>query len=73
MIDELANTQMNEANLELEMWPNVKDVISVKSRARAEHSFEEDSEEVARGVCNIGTKNSFKIQDGRPRFERDLN
>ena len=45
---------------------------SLNSRARAEHSFEEDSEEVARGVCNIGTKNSFKIQDGRPRFEHDL-
>ena len=23
-------------------------------------------------TCNIGTKNSFKIQDGRPRFEHDL-
>ena len=33
----------------------------LKSRARAEHSFEEDSEEVARGECNIWPREISKI------------
>ena len=34
----------------------------LKSRARAEHPFEEDSEDVARGVCNIGPKIRSKFK-----------